>query len=125
MSDGVATYGFRYGVDMDPTLVRRAAPAARFVARARLVDGEAPFQVAGEGEEAGVWGIVLELPAEAARGKAATVVTDDGRTVAAAILTAPEDVADQDATIAAARYWELPPDYIRRLGGLEEDVTEG
>ena len=124
MSDDETRYAFRCGADMDPTLVRRATPEARFVARARLTDGRAPLQIAGEGEEAAVWGIVLTLPRTAETSTpAATVETDDKRTFAAVILTRDEDVADPAATIAAARYWELPPDYIQRLGGIEEDTT--
>lgn len=124
--DAELTFGFRHGTDMEPSHIRRVNPEARFVARARLIEGTTFPEMPGDGEEAAVWGILLTLPADPALPQAAaTVRTDDGRTVGASILTVSGDVADRDAVIAAARYWELPPDYIRRLGGVEEVVTEG
>lgn len=120
--DADVTYAFRCGADMNPTLIRRASPEARFVARACLTDGRAPFQVAA-GDDSGVWGILLTLPEAGTSQPSGTVETDDGQTFRAVMLTEAGDVADRVALIAAARYWELPPDYIRRLGGVEEEVT--
>lgn len=106
------SYGFRHGADMDPTLVRQADPAARFVARARITG------------DSGAWGILLTTSANIEPpGSPIDVVTDDGREFPASMLTSDDNLADRDATIAAARYWELPPDYIRRLGGVEEEAT--
>lgn len=111
-TDEKLSYSFRHGEDMDPTLVLQAHPAARFVARARISN------------ESGAWGILLTIPAGSEpSGSPVGVVTDDGRVFTASMLTSDHDVADRDATIAAARYWELPPEYIRRLGGIEEETT--
>jgi hypothetical protein len=41
------------------------------------------------------------------------VVTDDGRQFAA-IAVMPDD-ADPVEVLAAGKYWELPPPYVRRL----------
>ena len=98
-------YRFICGADMDPTAIRAAWPGARFVARARL------------GER---WGILLSAPltdADRARPER-EVITDDGRAV---LAHADETPAGDDAGIlAAARYWELPPAYVRTLAGFEE-----
>jgi hypothetical protein len=40
-------------------------------------------------------------------------VSDDGRVFAVTIP--PPDDADPAAVLAAARYWELPPPYVRSL----------
>jgi len=42
-------------------------------------------------------------------------MTDDGRTVAASVLTTPADLADPVETIRWARYWELDPAYVGAL----------
>lgn len=105
-----AVYWFLSGAAMDPTGIRQRQPEARFVARARLqtADGDAP-----------VWGILLRFPATAMSEPAETlrdVITDDGRSLPAVLigdLPQPGDLA----AIAAARYWELPPTYVRHLAG--------
>lgn len=98
---------FLCGADMDPTALVTARPGARFLARARLADSGAP----------GRWGILIETPPLAADADAPLrpVVTDDGRTFEARAEEAPAgDAAD---VLAAARYWELPPAYVRSLPG--------
>lgn len=120
MSEESRTYGFRCGADMEPIRIRQATPDARFVARARLTSDTAPSATTGTSDDglAPVWGILLAHPASSEDPPPdGTVVTDDGRTFAARILTEAKDVADLAETIAAARYWELPPDYVRQLAG--------
>jgi hypothetical protein len=41
------------------------------------------------------------------------VVSDDGRVFS--VTVPPPDATDPAAVLAAARYWELPPPYVRRL----------
>lgn len=109
-------FRFLHGADMEPTAVRAAWPGARFVARACLPPpGEAP--------PAGVWGILIEI--DAPTGPIATnadaavrVVADDGRAFAA--VAVPPPAADPAAVVAAARYWELPPAYVRALPGWSD-----
>ncbi len=112
------TYRFLCGADMDPTAVRAADPGARFVARACLPPpGDAP--------PAGVWGILLETPADGAdteAGATRRVVTDDGRPFAA--VGEAEPSGDPAAVIAAARYWELLPAYVRTLPGWSDPGDE-
>jgi hypothetical protein len=100
---------FLRGADMDPTRLRAARPEAKFVARARLAESGKP----------GVWGILVEAPlAEAdAALPLRPVATDDGRSFAARADEAPS--GDPAAVLAAARYWELPPAYVRSLPGGE------
>jgi hypothetical protein len=121
---------FLYGADMDPTAVRAALPAARFVARAWVpttasalpplpaVEPPPPLPGAARSPDTAVWGILLRVPepvgAPAAEA-AAEATTDDERRVAATIATPASALADRAAVLAAARYWELPPGYVRRL----------
>jgi hypothetical protein len=104
------TYRFLCGADMEPSAARAAFPGGRFVARACLPP-------AGGAPPAGVWGILLEVPADGAVAGDATlrVVTDDGRPFAAVGEAEPH--GDPAAVLAAARYWELPPAYVRTLPG--------
>ena len=99
---------FLCGADMDPTLARTTHPGARFVARAKLSAGDG--QVADE-----VWGILLRVPALAAAHEEREVVTDDGRRFRAVAIGGGRPAGDPAAILAAARYWELPPAYVRRL----------
>lgn len=105
-------YLFLCGAEMDPTVVRRAYPAARFVARVRPADG-------GGGE---VWGILLRTPAGEAHprpagDRAREVITDDGRHYQAEAPAGWHPGGEPTAILAAARYWELPPAYVRGLAG--------
>ena len=108
---GTDRYLFLCGADMDPTLARTSYPGARFVARAKLSGGDGT--VVDE-----VWGILLRvpaLPATDAANEERDVVTDDGRRFRAVAVGGGRPTGDPAAVLAAARYWELPPAYVRRL----------
>jgi hypothetical protein len=117
------SHGFRCGADMEPMRIRERTPDARFVARARLTRGADPFKTTRAKECVGdtaVWGILLSHPASSEDPPPdSTVVTDDGRTFEVRVLTEATDVADHAETVAAARYWELPPEYVRQLSGSD------
>lgn len=129
---------FRYGRDMAPEAIAAETPGARFVARARLVGRTAPGTVAGEAMEAGarsgesaesgadvgmnaIWGILLIQPEPLAARTAADVITDDGRVTHATVLTDAAALADLEAVVTQARYWELAPSYIDELDRLRAD----
>ena len=97
---------------MQPSRIRAAWPEARFVARARLTPRPhgAVFPVAQPAYAA--WGIVIEAPAEIA-GEARHVTTDEGQDLR--VVAPAPDAADAQAVLAAAKYWELPPPYVRSL----------
>ena len=138
MSDDRTMHIFRYGADMEPTAVLAAQPGARFVARAwapaaatvmpPLPDAAAPPPLAGAalGPPDAVWGVLLLLPLGGTPGQAAPpaaveTTTDDGRRIAAVVATEGADLGDRAAVLAAARYWELPPSYVRRLAVWADD----
>lgn len=50
-----------------------------------------------------------------ARATTVTATTDDTRAITATPSTSPAALTDPAATIAAARYWELPPAYIATI----------
>jgi hypothetical protein len=92
---------------MDPTAVRAAYPGARFVARARLIDG-------ADGATPEVWGILVRI-ADAGDRDQRSVVTDEGRSFVAHLATTNATAGAPSDILAAARYWELPPAYVQRL----------
>ncbi|MFT4040333.1 MAG: hypothetical protein QM692_19290 [Thermomicrobiales bacterium] len=105
---------FLQGAEMQPSRVRAAWPAARFVARARLTARPQGPVFAPDAPAYAAWGIVVETGADAAEpGEARVVTTDEGATLA--VLVPTPDAADATAVLAAAKYWELPPPYVRRL----------
>jgi hypothetical protein len=106
-------YLFLSGAEMQPERVRDAWPEARFVARGRLEPRPLGAVAPPAGTRYEAWGIVIETPDEPATGDARSAVTDDGRVFAVTIY--PADDADPEAVLAAARYWELPPPYVRQL----------
>lgn len=123
MSDA---YVFLFGADMNPTTARSMYPGARFVARARIPGGPSEYPWFPACDPANwpegatsldVWGILLQLPEGTSPPIAPLrqVVTDDGRSVDAFVGTDGATVGDAAAVLAAARYWELPPPYVRRL----------
>jgi hypothetical protein len=106
-------YLFLSGAEMEPERVRSAWPEARFVARASLQPRPLGAVAAPAGVRYETWGIVIETPDAPVSGDARGAVADDGRVFAVTVL--PADDADPAAVLAAARYWELPPAYVRRL----------
>ena len=106
-------YLFLSGAEMEPERVRGAWPEARFVARAHLQPRPLGAVAAPAGVRYETWGIVIETSDAPATGDARGVVADDGREFA--VTVRPPDDADPAAVLAAARYWELPPPYVRRL----------
>ncbi len=106
-------YLFLSGAEMEPERVRGAWPQARFVARGRLEPRPLGAVAAPAGARYETWGIVIETPDAVISGDARSAVADDGRVFA--VTVAPADDADSAAVLAAARYWELPPPYVRRL----------
>jgi hypothetical protein len=112
MNEAAGNYRFLSGAAMDPQVILVAYPGARFVARARL-----PVSAAeAAGDE--VWGIVIRLATPPTDADAAReVTTDDGRVLTAAITGDGRPTGDPAAVLAAAKYWELPPAYVKRLSG--------
>ena len=108
---------FLSGADMHPTAIVTAYEGARFVARGRLDEGTDTGDSPAAGTEEDVWGILLRMPDLEAdlSGKERPVVADDGRSFLARVVTPTGDAADPVTTLAAARYWELPPSYVDRL----------
>lgn len=113
---------FRYGRDMAPEAIAAETPGARFVARARLVDGVASGIAAPAGVAGSVWGILLIQPEQPTRQADADVITDEGRVTHATILTDAAALEDIGAVVTQARYWELAPSYI---DGLDQRRAPG
>jgi hypothetical protein len=120
--EAIAVYLFLSGAEMDPEQVRAAWPEARFVARGRLQPRPLGAIVAPAGGRFETWGIVIETPDGSTTGDTRGAVTDDGRVFAVTAL--PPDDADPAAVLAAARYWELPPPYVRRLANAANAPVE-
>lgn len=110
------TMVFLSGAEMVPERIRADWPGARFLARARLQPRPAGAVPPPVGERFDSWGVLIEAPGSIVEGEIRSTVTDDGRTFSAVV--APPDDADAVAVLAAARYWELPPAYVRRLAQL-------
>jgi hypothetical protein len=106
-------YLFLSGAEMQPERVRGAWPEARFVARGRLEPRPLGAVAPPVGARYETWGIIIEIPDAVISGDARGAVADDGRVFA--VTVPPADDADPVAVLAAARYWELPPPYVRRL----------
>ena len=115
-------YLFLSGAEMEPERVRDVWPDARFVARGRLQPRPVGAIAPPTGTRYETWGIVLETPHSSATGDPRSAVTDDGR-VLAVTVPPPEDT-DPAAVLAAARYWELPPAYVRRLASAANAQVE-
>ena len=115
METKTTDHGFCHGADMDPVQIRRRWPGARFVARAQIRGGAGDSPDATGPERP--WGVLLALPGvgETVAGQEARVRTDEGREVAAMVLTTPDDLTDPVETIRWARYWELSPTYVTGL----------
>ena len=107
---------------MEPERVRAAWPKARFVARARLQPRPLGAVPPPAGTTYETWGILIETPGTDVAGEARGAVTDDGR--AATTIVPPPDDVDPAAVLAAAKYWELPPAYVRRLARAANVAVE-
>src|SRR5687767_940550 len=107
---------------MEPERVRGAWPEARFVARGRLEPRPLGAVVPPAGARYETWGIIVEIPDAGNSGDARGAVADDGRVFA--VTVPPADAADPVAVLAAARYWELPPPYVRRLASTANAPVE-
>ena len=106
MSEAAAGYRFLSGAEMAPRDILAMFPGARFVARARLTVGSS-----GD-----IWGIVIRLASPDVSGDAVReVTTDDGRVLPAAVTGDGRPTGEAVAVLAAAKYWELPPAYVRGL----------
>src|SRR5918994_313660 len=108
-----AVYLFLSGAEMQPERVRAAWPEARFVARGRLQPRPLGAVAPPAGARYESWGIVIESADAPPTGDARSALTDDGRVFA--VTVPPPDDIDPSAVLAAARYWELPSPYVRRL----------
>lgn len=108
---------FLYGADMHPTAIIATHVGPQFVARARLEERGESRPPQGSEDVTDIWGILLRVPQPVgeAPGPEDTVVTDDGRTFVARIVTPTGAAADPAPMLAAARYWELPPSYVKSL----------
>ena len=115
-------YLFLSGAEMQPERVRGAWPEARFVARGRLEPRPLGAVVPPVGARYETWGIVIETPHAVISGEERGAVADDGRVFA--VTVPPPDDADPAAVLAAARYWELPPPYVRRLASAANAPVE-
>lgn len=113
---------FLSGAEMQPERIRATWPEARFVARGRLSPRPANAVPPPRGGRFETWGILIEVPDGAADGEMWAALTDDDRSFSV-VVPAP-DALDPAAVLAAARYWELPPAYVRRLAGLANAPVE-
>ena len=104
---------FLSGAEMQPERVRTDWPAARFVARGRILPRPVGAMIPPHGTRYETWGILIETPEAPVAGDDRAAATDDGR--AFGVVVPAPDVSDPAAVLAAARYWELPPAYVRRL----------
>jgi hypothetical protein len=115
-------YLFLSGAEMQPERVRGAWPEARFVARGRLEPRPLGAVVPPADARYETWGIVIETPDAVISGDARTAVADDDRVFA--VTVPPADDADPASVLAAARYGELPPPYVRRLASAANAPVE-
>ena len=106
-------YLFLSGAEMEPERVRGAWPEARFVARARLSRGRSARSRRRRASAMRPGASSSRPPTRRSPVTRAARSADDGRVFA--VTVPPADDADPAAVLAAARYWELPPPYVRRL----------
>lgn len=112
LGENVSGLVFLQGAEMQPSRIRAAWPEAQFVARARLTPRPHGAVFPAVSPAYAAWGIVVAVPAEVA-GESRHVTTDEGQDLRV-VVPAPDD-ADPKAVLAAAKYWELPPPYVRSL----------
>jgi hypothetical protein len=110
----VATVAFYSGALMSPEAIRAAYPLARFIARASISakDEDVPERFAPViGER--IWGIAVEVGVELP-GDVIAATADDGRSLRVVLAESPLS-GDPVTVLANARYWELPPAFVRSL----------
>jgi hypothetical protein len=107
---------------MVPERVRAEWPDARFVARARLQPRPLGAVIAPSGARYETWGIIVAVPDTPVVGEVRGALTDEGRPLS--VVIPPADDADPAAVLAAAKYWELPPDSVRRLAHIANTAVE-
>ena len=124
---------FLSGAAMDPQAIRASYPAARFLARAKVIaaPGEiSPFfsrTLVGRGESATIWGVAVATDA-AIDGPVMHATTDEGQPLDVAVAEQPLVGGDPEAALNAALYWELPPAYtnlLREAAGVAPPAAEG
>jgi hypothetical protein len=115
-------YVFLSGAEMQPERVRDTWLQASFVARGRLEPRPIGAVVAPVGTQYETWGIIVEIPQGEIPGEERQAVSDDGRSFT--VVALPPDDGDGAAMLAAARYWELPPAYVRRLAQVAAVPSE-
>lgn len=124
---------FLSGAAMDPQAIRAGYPAARFLARAKVIaspEEVSPFfsrTLVGRGESAVIWGVAVESDA-AIDGPAMDATTDDGQPIEVIVAEQPLVGGDPEAALNAALYWELPPAYttlLREAAGVAPPAAEG
>lgn len=121
MSGRGGTIQILTGEAMWPDRVNARWPGAQFVARARFDAGESPRPSAFRSLDApATWGVLIALPSDSASGVAVETTTDGGEVITA-YFDADELLAgDPEGVVAAAKYWELPWQYV---GALRDAVA--
>jgi hypothetical protein len=112
------SYCFLTGADIWPDRVNRRFPGARFVARAAVERAGLPIpDLFAPSLEDEVWGILITVPGgvPAPGDNRVAVRTDDGRQLTAALGSGQLLPGDVEDVVAAARYWELPYQFVNRL----------
>jgi hypothetical protein len=119
----VTTVAFYSGALMSPEAIRAAYPLARFIARASIAatDEDVPARFAPIiGDR--IWGIAVEVGVELT-GTTIAATADDGRTLRV-VLAEPPLGGDPATVLANARYWELPPAFVRALHSVIQPGQE-
>jgi hypothetical protein len=107
---------FIASAEMWPRQINATWPGARFIARARVPAAGSPVaSYFAPHLDSEVWGVLLSIPDEIGPSRPMLVTTDDGREMTATIAGGELLDGDPEELLAAARYWELPPPFVRRL----------
>ncbi len=99
-----------------PSAINANYPGATFLARARTSSEDhsvaEAFAPAVTGD---VWGVLVEVDAVPDSAAAVQVTTDDGTESQAYLDGSTLLDGDPESLFMAARYWELPPDFVQQL----------
>lgn len=109
------------GEAMWPDQVNARWPGAQFVARASFDAGDAERPAAfAMVDTSAIWGVLIALPGDSVAGAQVETRTDLGETISA-VFDAEEFLSgDPAGVVAAAKYWELPWQYV---GALRDAVA--